>query len=118
MEDKDYYKIVTEYFENNFINNEKNKIKQKSFWLINNRVIKDISTTTNSYGGFHRHLNSKVSRKNTSLIKIIDILEREERMLKIITQNIKSGYKPIKKSAQMKKNIVLNYIFYSDLEFF
>ncbi|KAG0436879.1 hypothetical protein DMUE_3996 [Dictyocoela muelleri] len=63
MKDKDYYKIAVEYFENNFINNEKNKKIQKSFWSINNRVIKDILTTTNSCESFHRHLNSKVSRK-------------------------------------------------------
>ncbi|KAG0422345.1 hypothetical protein DMUE_6219, partial [Dictyocoela muelleri] len=74
----DYYDNFLDYFEKSIINN-KMEIKKREFWSVNERIIKNIATTTNSCGAFHRHLNTKIERKNQQLIKIISILKNEER---------------------------------------
>ncbi|KAG0420564.1 hypothetical protein EQH57_0093 [Dictyocoela roeselum] len=82
------FEKISIFFRDNFINNSKNsKNKCISFWSANERILKDIPTTTNTCEAYHRHLNSKVSRKNQKLGKIIDILKKEEQRIKIIMSN-------------------------------
>ncbi|KAG0424447.1 hypothetical protein DMUE_6089, partial [Dictyocoela muelleri] len=59
------FKKVYEYFFRIFLTFEnKHSIKNIAFWSINNRIINDIPTTTNSCEPYHRYLNSKIKRKN------------------------------------------------------
>ncbi|KAG0431433.1 hypothetical protein DMUE_5564 [Dictyocoela muelleri] len=72
----------------------------------------NMQTTTNSFEAYHRHINTKVSKKNMPLFKIIDILKQEEKRIKIKAQNFKSGHYKIKRNENLKKNIVQNYVFF------
>ncbi|KAG0441280.1 hypothetical protein DMUE_1167 [Dictyocoela muelleri] len=115
--DDNEYNLITNFFEKNFLNNNLN-IKKINFWSAYQRVINDLPTTTNSSEAYHKYLNSKVTRKNTSLCKVVVILKKEEMLTKLIIQNIKSGIIRPKKNENYRKNICLNYELYDDLEFY
>ncbi|KAG0436856.1 hypothetical protein DMUE_4011 [Dictyocoela muelleri] len=118
FENSEVYKQAYEYFSNNFIHNE-NPTKIISFWSVHWRIINSISTTTNSCEAYHRHLNSKISKKNPELGKIIDILKKEEKRNKMLISNIKSGKVVTSKDKKVQiRMIVLNYSFYKEFEFF
>ncbi|KAG0440779.1 hypothetical protein DMUE_1501 [Dictyocoela muelleri] len=86
------YQKVIDFFNSNFILNVfKKPNKNVTFWSANSRIIKNIPTTTNACEAYHRHLNSKISRKNKKLVKIIDIFKKEEQRLKIVMSNLKNG---------------------------
>ncbi|KAG0441400.1 hypothetical protein DMUE_1081 [Dictyocoela muelleri] len=90
-EDNNIYDIIIKYFKLNFIENFDNKIKNKDFWNVYDRVKENIPTTTNSCEAYHRHINSKISRKNMNLVRVIEILKQEERRLKLKIQKLKSA---------------------------
>ncbi|KAG0441428.1 hypothetical protein DMUE_1063 [Dictyocoela muelleri] len=105
------YELIYNFFERNFI-------KNKSFWSVQKRIIDNIPTTTNTCEAYHRHLNSKVSRKNSSLGRIIDIIKKEEMRTMILTQNLKSGLIKQKNVANVLRNIIMNYKMFEGFKFY
>ncbi|KAG0435219.1 hypothetical protein DMUE_4828 [Dictyocoela muelleri] len=72
-ENNEYYDLILNFFHDNFINNEKSKIKNKNFWSANERILNEIPTTTNSCEAYHKHLNRKIDKKNMPLMQVIDV---------------------------------------------
>ncbi|KAG0438362.1 hypothetical protein DMUE_3140, partial [Dictyocoela muelleri] len=114
------FKKVYEYFFRNFLTFEnKHSIKNIAFWSINNRIINDMPTTTNSSETYHRYLNSKNKRKNQKIEKIIDILKQEEMRNEKIIIELKTGKVNLNNNSNKTiKRIVINRNFYDDDEFF
>lgn len=113
------YRNVLNYYELNFINNiKKLKNKEIKFWSVQNRVKNNIPIKTNSCEAYHRHLNTKIKKKEQPLGKIIDILKKEEQRVRYLINDIKSSHKYKNRKNGLLKNIVENYKFYDELEFF
>ncbi|KAG0435624.1 hypothetical protein DMUE_4632 [Dictyocoela muelleri] len=114
------YNDAFEYFRDHFIIKNKNiKTMEISFWSISDRILNLIPTTTNSCEAYHRYMNSKISRKNPDLGKIIDILKKEEKRCKIIINNLKNGIllQPFNNYKNIRI-IIQNYDFYEKFEFY
>ncbi|KAG0420574.1 hypothetical protein DMUE_6337, partial [Dictyocoela muelleri] len=111
------YNLINDFFAKNFIYNNM-KIKNKNFWSAYSRIINNLPTTTNSCEAYHKHLNSKVNKKNSALAKIIDLLKREEVRIRIMIQNIKSGLMRYKRKENILQSIVVNYELYDNFEFY
>ncbi|KAG0440947.1 hypothetical protein DMUE_1400 [Dictyocoela muelleri] len=69
-----FYEFINFFYENFIINKRKNKVS--NFWSANDRVILGLMYTTNSCEAYHRYLNSKLTKKDSQLVKIIDILKK------------------------------------------
>ncbi|KAG0431886.1 hypothetical protein DMUE_5537 [Dictyocoela muelleri] len=68
-----HYDLFYDFFIKNFLNSQI-KNKKREFWSVHFRILNNIPTTTNSCEAYHRHLNSRTSKKNTILGKIVDLL--------------------------------------------
>ncbi|KAG0439287.1 hypothetical protein DMUE_2539 [Dictyocoela muelleri] len=106
-----------EYFENNFILNSKRyPNKNKSIWSINIRIHLNLPYTTNPCEWNHRHLNSKINKKDQPLAKIISILQKEEQRIKLLINSLKSGKTKGNISDKRVINILNNYKYYKNFE--
>ncbi|KAG0423367.1 hypothetical protein DMUE_6155, partial [Dictyocoela muelleri] len=78
-----YYDQFLEYFSVNFIYGERvGFMNCKNIWSVYERILLNVPTTTNSCEAYHRHLNSKLERKNQCIHKVIDVIKCEERRIR------------------------------------
>lgn len=70
-------KIVFDWFVLNFVNNEKLANHYVEFWSIYDRIVSDISLTTNSLEAYNRHLNSVAETRQPSLYSLGSELKKE-----------------------------------------
>lgn len=87
------------------------------FWSVHDRILKNFPYTNNSCEAYNRYLNSHLKKKNQELGKIIDIFKKEEQRVSLIINDLKHG-KLIPRKRNTLINIIHNYDFYNDYEFF
>ncbi|KAG0442008.1 hypothetical protein DMUE_0619 [Dictyocoela muelleri] len=106
------------FFERSFLFPKDDLTKRKDFWSVNERILSNLPTTTNSLEAWHKHLNSFITKNSENIGKIIDILKMQEKKTKLTINNLLTGRI---KSKQQNKNLIIilnNYKNYIDLEFF
>ncbi|KAF9742198.1 hypothetical protein NGRA_3630, partial [Nosema granulosis] len=89
------------WFKNEFITNSRGN-KGIDFWNIKMRTEENIPRTTNSLEGYHRHLNTLIDVKQSSIIPILNELKNEQ----TITEN-KLFYSLKNKPVAKTDNVLL-----------
>ncbi|KAG0440742.1 hypothetical protein DMUE_1520 [Dictyocoela muelleri] len=90
--------------------------KSINFWNCNVRVKENIPRTTNSIEGFHRHLNSLITIKQSSFYLIISELIKEQ---EITEQKIFLSLhsEPFIRPDEKMKSILVDYETYNNIDF-
>lgn len=103
-----------EWFESEYISGT---IQNKSinFWNLHERTLKNIPRTTNSLEGFHRHLNTLITSKQTSFHTILIELKNEQ----TVTNNkiLMTLYHEKNKKVDYMQDIISKYKDFEGIEF-
>ncbi|KAG0440544.1 hypothetical protein DMUE_1665 [Dictyocoela muelleri] len=107
------------YFENDFILNVGKKgNKNLNLWSVNERIHNNIPYTTNSCEAYHRHLNTKIIKKDRPIGTIISILQKEEQRVRLLIESLRTGKIRQKLKLENVKIILSNYKHYDGYEIF
>ncbi len=101
------------WFEQEYLfSNRGNKILE--FWNVKKRTENDIPRTTNSLEGYHRHLNTFINVKQTSIITILNELKNEQ----CVTENkiFWSLYKDPTVKEDPSKKLLEKYLSYDPVD--
>ncbi|KAG0435701.1 hypothetical protein DMUE_4582 [Dictyocoela muelleri] len=82
---------ILEYFKNNFLIKVDKSAKNMLTWNLNDRILQNIPTSTNSLEAWHGHINNSLTSIHPSYDKLILILKREEEKTRLVAMNIKNG---------------------------
>ncbi|KAG0442421.1 hypothetical protein DMUE_0280 [Dictyocoela muelleri] len=103
-----------EWFQAEYLSTETGN-KTVSFWNVYERTRSNIPRTTNSLEGYHRHLNTFINTKQSSIIPILNELKNEQ----IIIENriFMSLYKEPTINEDPVKKLIESYQKLNDLEY-
>jgi hypothetical protein len=115
-----HYKTFLQNFFKKYLNDFclQSTNEESLFWSCNNRILKQIPTTTNSLEAWHRSINSKTG-VHPNILKFIIMLQKEELKMSIKIEQLKNGKFLTKRGVYeiQMYTICCNYEFYDGLEF-
>lgn len=116
------FTVIFDFFEKNYLckfNDE--SINDYKFWSVFARILENCPRTTNSVEAWHRHVNNANIVPHPNICKLIEFLQRNEKIVNIKYQRALNGqfdYRTayFKKESQLF-NIVTNWTEYSKHEY-
>lgn len=111
-----------EYFNKTYIGlNIIQPLYRISFWNANKRIKENIPRTTNCLEAWHRSINFNCNVSHPNFAKFIEVLIQENEKVRVCLiqsrSQIRIGNRNLLKEEKLRQ-IVLNYCFYKDNEFF
>ncbi|KAG0436100.1 hypothetical protein DMUE_4389, partial [Dictyocoela muelleri] len=80
---------VLKFFKGNFLSDNLESAKNINSWNLNERILRNIPTPTNSLEAWHGYLNKKNLSPHPNYDKFTSMLRKEEEMNRIIASNLK-----------------------------
>ncbi|KAF7699640.1 hypothetical protein CDIK_1097, partial [Cucumispora dikerogammari] len=105
------------YFQQTYIGETDNSgvyvlpLFKKELWSVYNRTINSIPRTTNSVEAWHKSLNSRINHAHPNIAMFINVIQKEEEVLRLFLSRAKSGkvdFSKINLKKEEKLRIIVN----------